>query len=272
MKLNYLAILAILLIGVVFISGCVYEKSPTKAITPTQPSETPETTPKETQSSEEILCTDECMSDDCEGLEFISCEERSDGCKYKINKGKIIGKCNVECISDNDCVGTDKECRSNKCVAEPVELGHARSKPAPINTALTTHFGYSWSQEVDAEITLMGIKRGSSAWSMIKEANMFNDEPEAGKEYLLAKVRFKLIDTSNDESYSISTYKFETVSEDGIVYENPFIVEPEPQLSKDLYPGATHEGWVAFEVDGSDTNPLMVFDKGGDGELWFKLY
>ncbi|HID40167.1 MAG TPA: DUF4352 domain-containing protein [Calditrichaeota bacterium] len=51
MKLNYLPILAILLIGVVFVSGCVSEESPTKATTPTQPSETPETTPPTTQST-----------------------------------------------------------------------------------------------------------------------------------------------------------------------------------------------------------------------------
>lgn len=49
MKLNYIPLLAILLIGVVFVSGCISPESPTKAPTTTQPSETQETTPPTTQ-------------------------------------------------------------------------------------------------------------------------------------------------------------------------------------------------------------------------------
>ena len=49
MKLNYIPLLAILLIGAVFISGCVSQESSTKTITTTQPSETPETTPQQSQ-------------------------------------------------------------------------------------------------------------------------------------------------------------------------------------------------------------------------------
>ena len=40
-----------------------------------------------------------------------------------------------------------------------------------------------------------------------------------------------------------------------------------------MYPGATLEGWIAFEVDKEDTKPLMRFKSiGGEEELWFKLY
>jgi len=49
MKLNYIPLLAILLIAVVFMSGCVSQESPTKAPTATQPSETQETAPPTTQ-------------------------------------------------------------------------------------------------------------------------------------------------------------------------------------------------------------------------------
>ena len=49
MKWSYLPILAILLIGVVFVSGCASEESPTKTTNSVQSSETQETTLQETQ-------------------------------------------------------------------------------------------------------------------------------------------------------------------------------------------------------------------------------
>lgn len=180
----------------------------------------------------------------------------------------------LECTSNTDC-SSNEECKDNKCVKiiKTIVLGHSRSKPAPINTPLSIHFGYEWGQQVDAEITLLNIKRGESAWSAIKEANMFNDEPEEGKEYLLAKFRFKLVKTSDDKSYSLSGYSFDTVSGQGLVYEKLFAVAPEPSLDKEIYPGASHEGWVVFKIDKSDATPLISFNRegGGDDELWFNL-
>jgi hypothetical protein len=183
----------------------------------------------------------------------------------------------LECSSNRDC-SSSEECKSNKCVSvtpavsEDV-LGHSRSKPASINTPLTIHFGYSWGQLTDAEITLLNVKRGATAWSAIQEANQFNSEPEEGMEYLLAKFRFKVIKTSDDKSYSLGSYDFSAISENGVVYDSPFVVLPSPELSGDLYAGATKEGWVAFEIDKADATPLLSFnrDSNGQDELWFSL-
>ena len=68
---------------------------------------------EEVEESEET-CTNKCSSDSCDGEEYIACLEQSDGCKDKVNKGKIIGKCGVKCISNNDC-GSNQECLSNEC-------------------------------------------------------------------------------------------------------------------------------------------------------------
>ena len=124
---------------------------------------------------------------------------------------------------------------------------------------------------VDAEITLLNVKRGESAWTMIKEANMFNDEPTQGKEYLLAKFRFKVLSTSDDKSYSISDYYFDTVSSEGVVYDSSWVVGPEPSLSKEVYAGGSSEGWIVFEINQNDANPLISFNKDEDGEIWFSL-
>lgn len=185
----------------------------------------------------------------------------------------FVGGGYLECYSNSDC-SSKEECKNNKCVAKqeiPKGPGYSRSNPVTINTPLTTTFGYSWSQMVDAEITLLNVKRGESAWSMIKEANMFNDAPAQGKEYLLAKFRFKVIKTSDDKSYRISDYYFDAVSSEGVVYSSPWVVGPEPSLSKEVYAGGSSEGWIVFEINQNDINPLIAFNKDSEGELWFSL-
>jgi hypothetical protein len=85
-------------------------------------------------------------------------------------------------------------------------------------------------------------------------------------------IRFKLIEFEGEtfSSYDIDSAKFEAVSSNGVVYENPMIVEPEPSLSTELYEGGEVEGWVAFLVDEDDT-PLIVWQREWDDELWFSL-
>lgn len=259
--MNWKIIIPIFIIGLVFFSGCTDSETPTgEAIVNSQEA-----------NSYQKECNDECSSSKCEDLIYFSCEDRdSDGCNEEVNKGKVLGKCGVECISDSDCTYSYEECKNNLCTEKPVEIGHAKSKPASANTALSTHFEFL-SQEVDAEITLLGAKRGEEAWEMIEEANMFNDEPSSGKEYLLTKIRFKLLATSDDKAYDINSFQFESVSGTGKVYEDTWIVEPEPSLSADLYPGAEHEGWITFEIDEHDSNPLIVFERDDEGELWFSI-
>ena len=75
------------------------------------------------------------------------------------------------------------------------------------------------------------------------------------------------------KEYDVSQLDFTAVSDNGKDYESVSIVCTEPKLSADLYPGASVEGWAAFEVD-IDDNPLLTFGRdyqGKDG-IWFKLY
>jgi len=60
-------------------------------------------------------CSDECSSSTCLGFDYIECLMQSDGCKDKNTRGKIKGKCGVECTTNNDC-RYNEECYSYKCV------------------------------------------------------------------------------------------------------------------------------------------------------------
>lgn len=179
----------------------------------------------------------------------------------------------LECYSDDDCSSKEK-CVENECVSKeekPKGPGYSRSDPAQINTSLTTNFGYSWDRTIKARVTLLNVQRGESAWNKVKEANMFNEEPEEGKEYLLTKFKFEVLNTSDSKSYELSTYEFEAVSSDGVVYDSSYASAPEPSLSKEIYPGGSHKGWVVFEVNKNDSEPLVVFKKDSDEGLWFSL-
>ncbi|RAK23460.1 S-layer family protein [Anoxybacillus vitaminiphilus] len=161
-------------------------------------------------------------------------------------------------------------------VLEPsFRIGPVNSRENPAK------LGETWVVETDDwlyghhkyEIELTDvITDGELAWDIIREANMFNEEPSFGQKYILAKFRFKLLDFDGTafSSYDINSSKFEAVSSNGVVYDSPIIVEPEPSLSTELYEGGEVEGWVAFLVDEDDT-PLIVWQREQDDELWFSL-
>jgi len=153
-------------------------------------------------------------------------------------------------------------------------IGYSRFNPAPIGTSLEIEFE-EISEIYKARITLLELIRGEEAWSLIEEANPFNDPPEEGYEYILARVRFEYLEgPTPDTAYDLSPVYFTAVSEGGKDYERRFVVDPEPGIEADLYPEASHEGWVSFHVAIDDSKPTMTFgrDYKGRGGVWFKLY
>jgi len=98
------------------------------------------------------------------------------------------------------------------------------------------------------EVTVVDYIRGEKANEMIKDANMFNDEPKPGHEYLLVKVRVRYIDGS--EMLSVNPFDFKVVI-GGAMYDYEWVVMPDetPKLeSVDLLPGGKVEGWLPFMV------------------------
>ncbi len=104
---------------------------------------------------------------------------------------------------------------------------------------------------------------------------MFNSAPNSGYEYILVKIQFEyLTGPTADTVYNVSPVYFDAISENGVEYDYHSIVPPDPALSTSLYPGASHEGWEAYQVSLTDTHPLLTFGRNydGTGGIWFKLY
>ena len=161
--------------------------------------------------------------------------------------------------------------------------GYSRSNPADIGVPLSIrvltygigYFPLEPSNDYEVCITLLETIRGGTAWHRILARNQFNDPPKAGYEYILAKVRFEyLTGPTPDTTYDVTPVWFNAVSSTGQDYDFVSLVLPDPSIETNLYPGASHEGWVSFLVAQDDTKPLMTFGRNydGTGGIWFKLY
>lgn len=167
---------------------------------------------------------------------------------------------------------TNSDKQTTPTTASNSNVGLSRSNPAPLGKSVTvTH--KSLMDNYTTAVTLQEVIRGEDAWQKVKDANQFNNEPKAGHEYILAKIKVNLISNKDEGQLDIHSSSFTLVSKDGRDYDFNSVVEPDPQLRTKLYPGATHEGWVAFQVKKDDKSPLIAFgrDYEGKGGAWFKL-
>lgn len=149
---------------------------------------------------------------------------------------------------------------------------NSRANPAKVGeTVIVASIGSS--QIAALQITLLEVKTGSEAASMVQAANRFNTKLDSSREYILAKFKVHVYQTSNDEPYTISMTAFDVVSDQGAIYpwsSQETVAGLKPTLFTTVYPGGTHTGWVAFTVNKAD-KALAVFDQGKVHETWFQL-
>lgn len=149
---------------------------------------------------------------------------------------------------------------------------NSRSNPAEIGSSLPfTVKGII--DDYGGTVSVSQVIRGERAWQMIKEANMFNDEPKNGYEYMLAKAKVSITrNAKSDASVDLWSGAFELISTSGTAYDNAMVVTPDPSIDASIYVGSSNEGWVAFQVKKNDESPLIVFERNydGTGGVWFK--
>ena len=151
------------------------------------------------------------------------------------------------------------------------EVG-TRMNPIPLGQqvgAVTTELGETRQYNV----TVLETVRGEPAWVAVQDANMFNDPPAEGNEYVLARARVEYLSGPSDETSEISVWDFNIVTSAGVTLDPPSIVDPEPAFEAQFFPGGSVEGWMTFEVPANDPVPLLVFGMGydGSGGVYFAL-
>lgn len=149
---------------------------------------------------------------------------------------------------------------------------YSRKNPAPIGVTQTVEVS-DILEEYTANVTVKEVLRGKKAWTKIENANMFNDEPREGYEYILAKIDVSIDNVKDDKAISINGYDFDCYSSNNVEYERASVVTPEPKLDTSLYEGGNTVGYVVFEVMQTDENPKIVFGQqyDGTGGIWFNL-
>jgi len=127
---------------------------------------------------------------------------------------------------------------------KPAELGLSRSNPLPLGSEIR---GKTWS------IIVTGVVRGGEAAKMVAQANMFNDPPRDGYEYLIANI--KLTNISNEEKAQSASFAVDLrlTGDRNTAYSPALVVAPK-RLEGDLFPKGTTEGQEVFEVPIGEKN------------------
>lgn len=151
---------------------------------------------------------------------------------------------------------------------------YGKTKPAPVGITQKINVG-TYLNTYTATVTITELLRGDAAWAKIQEANMYNDKPEAGKEYILVKIKLTASNVKDDKAISLSSFSFTVFSSDNKEYTSIFgAVVPSPEFHGDIYDGDTLEGYAAYVVNKNDAAPKAVFGESydGTGGIWFALY
>lgn len=130
------------------------------------------------------------------------------------------------------------------------ELGTRRDNPAPAGSTVTTD---------DMEFTVISILRPAD--SIVKAGNMFNTEPDPGKEYIFVEMAIKCMKKST-ESCSISTFNFKMVGSLGIQYDAEWFLTGVKGLLEDtdFYGGTQLKGNLAFIVGVDEKELLVIYE------------
>ena len=173
---------------------------------------------------------------------------------------------------------------------EPTHTPAPTRTPVPTNTAQnqpgsrSNPFPYgepgTFFKDGDKEfsVAVVEVLRGQDAYDRVMRANMFNDDPTEGFEYLLVKLSINYIqgpspDDMLEISYNVwgNDYEMGCVSNNQIITEVPWVSGLDPEVDFRLFPGAQAEGYLVLFNELGDESPLLYFGVDGGGYQYFSL-
>ena len=161
---------------------------------------------------------------------------------------------------------------------------NSSSNPADIGFRVRSmvELGSVYTNIYDIAVTVLETVRGEEAMERLIAADPKNDMPDKGVEYLLARVKFELYGRAVNDNLPFvlgdGPLQWVALASNLTEYPQVSVTVPDPALAGSVNPGDSMEGWVAFAVAVSDSEPVMVFDPDAGGAtgrgrtLFFKLY
>lgn len=121
--------------------------------------------------------------------------------------------------------------------ANPNAYWGTQERPVPRNQ--TEQVGHFWKVQV--------LDINPDAWSIVQAENIYNDPPQEGKQYVMARIKLSNIDIETREPYF--DLKFRYLGNDGVGYSGSCGVIPDQLYDvPEMYPGGTTEANVCFSV------------------------
>lgn len=152
-----------------------------------------------------------------------------------------------------------------------------RSNPIAFNETATiddiilnTDSGEFKKFKTKVDLSITEIIRGDQAYEILKNENEFNEAAPEGKEWVLVKVKGKVVDSeTEDHEYHLSDMNFELVSKDGEVYNKDLSAVTPNELSKKLFKGAEGEGYFSQVVNVGD-DFMIQYTTNKQTKVFFK--
>jgi hypothetical protein len=111
------------------------------------------------------------------------------------------------------------------------------------------------------------------AWPLVQRANRFNRAPNESLGYLALKISMRYFTGPADDAFMVSATDFKLVGADRELRNLASIIEPEPRLNGEIYPGALVSGYVVYEIRPNEPGLQLLWETNFTGErgVWFAL-
>ena len=167
-----------------------------------------------------------------------------------------------------DVEGADEAAESRSVETQD----NSRTSPAGVREKFLVEKDDWLVGRISYEIEMIHVISGEEALNIVKEGNQFNEEPEEGKEYVLAEFVVTVIETEDDDAFDLRMgISWSAISGEGREYTDFFSVSGINRLQGDLYKGASATGYQPFIIDLDDERPVAAHDRRGPTEIWFDL-
>lgn len=118
------------------------------------------------------------------------------------------------------------------------------------------------------KVKVTGITKGAAAWAILKEANMYNDAPESGMQYVLVQLEAENVSYESydgKEEVNISGGDFSLLGSSSVIYHtfDKAAVQPDTGVNADftktVYHGGKTSGAACFYIPANETNLILVY-------------
>ena len=135
----------------------------------------------------------------------------------------------------------------------PEAAGSSRDNPVPLGIPVTLSDGW----------TVTVLDSTPDATSAVLGENSFNDPPDAGNQFFMARIT-ATYNGSEDSSILDASFRFKTVGQTSVTYdqfsEGACGVIPDEIEDPEVFEGGTIQGTICWQIESADADSLVAFD------------